>query len=158
MQSSTNTTEPPIVSSTIKNKKPWDNLVADYIGPFPNGKYIFVIIDEYLRYPIAETISSANPKTATMKHDRIFSEFGIPKNLKTVHGPLFNNPEFTKCTHKRVTPYWPEANGNVERLMRNLKKVIQASVLETKYWQKGLNEYLINCHSTPHATTSRPSA
>ena len=34
--------------------------------------------------------------------------------------------------HRKVTPYWLHANGEVERFMRIIKKAINAAVMENK--------------------------
>jgi len=61
-----------------------------------------------------------------------------PETLITDNGPQFkkNNTvlqslmnEF-EIQHRRVTPYHPEASGEVERFNRTLKKTIQAAVAE----------------------------
>lgn len=40
-----------------------ENLSMDFCGPLPSGKYLFVIIDEYTRYPIVEVVRSFAAKT-----------------------------------------------------------------------------------------------
>lgn len=40
-----------------------ENLSMDFCGPLPSEKYLFVIIDEYTRYPIVEVVRSFAAKT-----------------------------------------------------------------------------------------------
>jgi len=35
--------------------------------------------------------------------------------------------------HRRVTPLWPEANGEVENFMKPLKKVCATAQVDDKY-------------------------
>jgi hypothetical protein len=44
---------------------PWEELSCDFYGPLKNGKYVFVMIDDHSRYPIAKTISSTSAKKVT---------------------------------------------------------------------------------------------
>ncbi|EFA11682.1 hypothetical protein TcasGA2_TC008546 [Tribolium castaneum] len=69
--------------------------------------------------------------------DRTFALFGIVKQLQSANGPPFNSHEITDycqrmiIKHKKVTPYWPEANGRPERFVKTLKKTLTCSVAET---------------------------
>ena len=71
----------------------------------------------------------------------IFSTFGIPQVLKSDNGPPFNGQEFAKfCTffgikHRKVTPLWPQANGQVENFMRNVNKIVRNSERTGKSWK-----------------------
>lgn len=55
--------------------------------------------------------------------------------------------------HRKVTPYWPQANGTVERFMRPLVKLIQTAHLEAKDLEMELDAYLASYRQTPHLTT-----
>ena len=58
-----------------------------------------------------------------------------------------------------VTPYWPRANGEIERFFRTLKKTIQSSHVENRKWQQDLFDFLLIYRSTPHCSTNQsPSA
>ena len=63
---------------------------------------------------------------------KIFAEFGVPPQVRTDNGPPFNGKEFKSFAkrsafeHRNVTPKWPQANGEVERFMRTIKKTIEA--------------------------------
>ncbi|VDI02758.1 Hypothetical predicted protein [Mytilus galloprovincialis] len=83
----------PLQMSEIPNNV-WENLSMDFCGPFPNGYYVMVIIDEYSRYPVIETLTSLTAKSVIPLLDKTFSIFGIPKELKTDNGPPFNSGEF----------------------------------------------------------------
>ena len=131
-------------------KQPWEELSADFKGPLSNGEYLLVIIDDYSRYPVVQSITSTSANAVIPVLDNVFSMFGIPKTLKTDNGPPFNSSKFAQFAnylgfhHRRVTPLWPRANGEAERMMRNLNKVIQTSHVDGKHWKQNLNEYLRN--------------
>ena len=75
--------------------------------------------------------------------DKIFAEYGIPEVVRSDNGPAFNSHEFNEFwkhlgfIHRKVTPYWPRANGEVERFMRTVKKVI-----ENKTWKQEMYTFL----------------
>ena len=79
--------------------------------------------------------------------------------VKSDNGPPFNGEEFAKfaCVlgfkHRKVTPLWPRANGEVERFVKTLKKCIKAAKVEGRNWRKELQAILRNYRTTPHATT-----
>jgi hypothetical protein len=53
-----------------------------------------VIIDEYSRYPVVESLTSLIAKSVIPLLDKTFSIFGIPKELISDNGPPFNSEEF----------------------------------------------------------------
>ena len=55
--------------------------------------------------------------------------------------------------HRKVTPYWPRANGEVESFMKNLGKVLRTAKLDNVSWRLRLREFLRAYRSTPHSTT-----
>ena len=52
-----------------------------------------------------------------------------------------------------MTPKWARANGEVERFVRTVKKVIKTAKLEHKNYKQELNKMLRNYRATPHSTT-----
>lgn len=52
-----------------------------------------------------------------------------------------------------MTPLWPQANGDVERFMRTLQKVIRIAQAEGKNWKNSMYQFLLSYRTTPHATT-----
>lgn len=75
----------------------WENLSMDFCGPLPSGEYLFVIIDEYTRYPVVEVVRSVATKTVIPVLDKVISAYGIPCVKKTDNGSpfLFLNSENT---------------------------------------------------------------
>ena len=138
---------------------PWKNLAADFYGPLPSGEHLLVIIDEYSRYPIVEPVSRLTAEAIIPVFDRIMAMFGIPQGLKTDNGPPFNSSAFKHFAstlgfkHHRVTPYWPEANGEAERFMKTLGKALRSAVTSGTPWKQGLTKFLRNYRNAPHSTT-----
>ena len=72
---------------------------------------------------------STSAKAVLPKLDRIFAAYGVPQVVKCDNGPAFHGQEFAQFAdylgfkHRKVTPLWPEANGEVERFMKKFGKV-----------------------------------
>ena len=110
-------------------KAAWSEVSMDF-AELPNSEYLLIITDDYSRYPVVETVKSTSANTVIPRVDKVFSEFGIPDVGKTDNGPPFNSREFQSFAqtlvfkHRKITPRWPRAKGEVERFVRTIKKVI----------------------------------
>ena len=117
------------------------------------------VVDDYSRFPFVEPVSSTSASAVIPKLDQLFSTFGAPRVVKSDNGPPFNGEEFAKfaCVlgfkHRKVTSFWPRANGEVERFVKTLKKCIKAAKVEGRNWRKELQAILRNYRTTPHAST-----
>ena len=60
--------------------------------------------------------------------------------------------------HHQITPYWPQANGEIERFMKPMMKVIQSAYKEQNDWENALQEFLFSYRVTPHSSTQIPPA
>ena len=58
--------------------------------------------------------------------------------------------------HCHVTPYWPRANGEIERFMIPLTKVMITAKLEDKPYLTEVDNFLMAHRVTPHTTTKAP--
>ena len=134
-------------------------VAVDFAGPFPSGDYIMVVTDEFSRFPEVEILTSTSARAVIPKLDAIFARQGIPDILKSDNGPPFNGHEFKNFSdylgfkHRRITPYWPRANGEAERLVQTLEKSIRIAHLEGKNWKQELYKFLRQYRATPHSTT-----
>ena len=113
-------------------------VAGDFVGPFPPGEQLLVVIDEFSRFPEVEIINSTSAKTDIPKLDIIFSRQSVPCVLKTNIGPPFNSSEFKQFVnylgfkHRKVIPYWPKANGKAKMFMRTLQKAIRTAYIKNK--------------------------
>ena len=109
-------------------------------------------------------MNSTEASVVIPKIDKVFSEFGIPSIVKSDNGPPFNGNDFHMFAknlgfkHRKITPVWPKANGEVERLVRTVKKIMKTSCVEKKNFKQELNRFLRNYRATPHSTTRVPPA
>ena len=109
----------------------WDTLNIDFLGPLPNGKYVFAIMDQRSRFPFAAFTASTSAKNFIKVFHVVFRQYGYPRKIISENGSPFKSKEikdyFSKhaIIHHRVTPYWPQVNGENERFMKAMMKVIQ---------------------------------
>ena len=133
----------------------------DFCGPFPSGDYLLVVTDDFSRYPEVEILRSTSAKAVIPHLDSIFARQGIPEIVRTDNGPPFNSESFQMFatqlgfTHRRITPEWPRANGEAERLMKTLEKAIRTAVIQGKNWKQELFTFLRQYRATPHSTTGK---
>ena len=56
-------------------------------------------------------------------------------------------------THTKTTPLWLQANEQVERINRVIKKAIQTAINEGRNWKHELDTFLLTYRNTLHCTT-----
>ena len=96
------------------------------------------------------------------KLDKMFSVHGIPDTIISDNGPPFNGDDYARYLKtlgiqaKFSTPYRPQGNATVERLMQPLGKALKTATLEGRPWKQELNRFLLQYRTTPHCTTGVP--
>lgn len=140
---------------------PWEDICVDFLGPLPSGDYIMLAVDYYSRYIAAEILQSITTVNTTFCLTKIFAQFGIPNTLTSDNGPNLRSVDFKKFCGKfginnfYTTPFWPQANGEVERQNRTLLKILKIAQLEGKDWKRQMFDFLWMYHATPHSTTGK---
>ena len=136
----------------------WHTLTVNIQGPYPTGDYILVLIDYQSCYPVIVLLKTVTTKTILNSLLKTFSLFRFPRCITSDNRPQFILADFIaflkqyNISHLRVTPYWPAANGEVERMNRTLKKAIQCAHEEGKHWRDELHKFLLFYRTTPHTT------
>ena len=132
---------------------PWQQVSIDFCEVA--GHYVLVVVDDYSRFPEVEIVHSTSAKAVLPKLDRVFAAYGVPQAVKSDNGPPFNGHEFAQFAdylgfkHRRITPLWPEANGEVERFMKTFGKVLRT----TSNWKQQMYQFMRNYGAVPHCTT-----
>lgn len=104
---------------------PYDEVSIDFAHV--EGETLLLLVDDYSRFPFVEPVSSTSASAVIPKLDQLLATFGTPKIVRSDNGPPFNGEEFAKFAHalgfkhRKVTPLWPRANGEVERFVKTLK-------------------------------------
>lgn len=140
--------------------KPWTDIAVDFMGPLPSGHNLLVIVDYFNRFTEAVVMKQITAKLTIQALHETFCRFGIPETMKSDNGPQFISEELTNyCREygiqlRRTTPYWPQANGEVERANKTILKSLKISQeSSTSNWIWELRTFLLMYNSTPHATT-----
>ena len=151
----------PIKASELP-KGPWQFVEMDFQGPYPNGEYIFVMIDRYSHWPeIAFFRNPPTAKTTINVMQTIFADKGIPAVCQSDNGQSFQSADIKAFASKQgfmlkhITPEWPRANGTVERFKRCLKEDIQAGHVEGKSMRESATAFLQSYRASPHTTTKK---
>jgi hypothetical protein len=150
-------TRTPLVMSNLP-EKPWTELSMDFYT-FPDSSELLVVIDDYTRFPVVVPTQSTAFRFVEEKLSDVLSTFGVPVVIRTDNGPPFNGKDFAAFAdrmgfkHRKVTYAWPEANGEAERFMRTLSKVIRTASATGVNWMVQVNDFLRNYRLTPHPAT-----
>ncbi|KAJ1198807.1 hypothetical protein NDU88_002646 [Pleurodeles waltl] len=148
---------PPIITETIP-ANPWQRASAD-LGNLPDGRHMLVVIDDFSKYPEVELLESTVTERVIPCLEKIMATHGIIQELRTDNGPPFSSHEFASylashaIQHRKITPRWPQANGEAERFMRTLNKVLRIAVGKGKNLDCAIFEFLREYRLTPHSTT-----
>ncbi|RUA05416.1 MAG: hypothetical protein DSY43_04620 [Gammaproteobacteria bacterium] len=160
-QASVNQSKRNPLQMTPTPQGPWQQVSADFCGPFPTGETLLVVLDAYSRYPEVEILPSTSAKSVLPAFEKIFATHGIPEEVKTDNGPPFQSRDFKNFAqekgfvHRRITPVWPEANGQVENFMKSVGKVAKIAHASGKDWKREMYVFLSNYRATPHPSTSK---
>ena len=101
------TQRPEPIESGVLPSEPWNEVSVDFLSGLLSNDYLLVVMDDYSRFPEVEIVGSTSAKTV----------------IKSDNGPPFNSDDFRNFarhlgfTHCKVTPLWPQANGEVEHFM-----------------------------------------
>jgi transposase InsO family protein len=111
---------------------PMECLNIDFIGPFPDGGYVLVIIDTFTRWvELYHTVDASALSTAQclLKH---FGRFGAPLQLRSDNGPQFIADvikEFLSLIgtqHCLTLAYSKVENALVERMNKEVNRHLRA--------------------------------
>jgi transposase InsO family protein len=94
--------------------------------------YIIVAIDYFMKWVEAMPTFDNNGKTATLfLFNHVIACFGVPQAIVTDHGSHFRNFMMSELTkklglhHDNSTPYYPQANGQVEVINKILINMLR---------------------------------
>ncbi|KAL7301787.1 hypothetical protein TKK_0005775 [Trichogramma kaykai] len=152
---------PPPMARHVFPQGPWQCLAIDLMGPLPNKDMILVVIDYFSRFQEIRFLKSTTSSIIIKHLNEIFLRFGIPKSIKSDNGPQFVSEEFKNyCSLNNIdlihsSPYWPQANGEVENMNRSILKRLQIAHNQGKDYQVEIQRFLLMYNATPHGTTGK---
>ena len=117
---------------------PFEKWVIDFRGPINptslSKKHILVCIDFVTKWVEAKVVSFASDKFADFLFTKIFTRFGVPREIVSDNDPHFISNlaqgvmEQYKIRHKKSTPYHPQGNGQVESTNKVIDSILTKTV------------------------------
>ncbi len=153
----------PLHPSTMPSR-PWETVHIDLCGPFPTGESLLVCVDACSRWPEVAILHTTTSKVIIHHLQKFFVTHGLPEQVVSDNGSNLVSIEIESffssngIRHRKVTPYWPQANATVERFNRTLEKAIRTAHIEGKDWRHELDPFLLSYRATPHAMTGASPA
>ncbi|KAJ4702921.1 Retrovirus-related Pol polyprotein, partial [Melia azedarach] len=125
----------------------------DFMGPFPSSfsnQYILVAVDYVSKWVEAVAVRNNDAKVVTnFLRKYIFTRFGTSRAIISDGGKHFCNRQFEALlgkygvTHQIATAYHPQTSGQVEISNRELKKILEKTVSNSRNdWSKRLDDAL----------------
>lgn len=151
--------EPPPVKRKQLPEKAWEIIAIELMGPLPTGEYLLVTTDYYSRFVEVAILKRISAKEIQEELFELFARHGLPRTIVCDNGRQFTdeglkdwlNSYGAKVAH--VAPYWPQANGEVERQNRSILKRLKIAYAQKKNWRNELLTFLMMYRSTPHSVT-----
>ena len=142
-----------------------ERLAIDITGPWTKSKngnlWILTAIDTFTKYAWAFAIRNHEAQTvARFLVERIFTEFGMPKQILSDRGREFESTLMKELCDQmgidkvKTTSYKPSTNGCVERFHGTLNSLIAKVVQENQRdWDMHLPYVMSAYRSTEHRST-----
>lgn len=157
--------ESPVQVSNIVTK-PWHQVAVDIKGPIYDANnrpcYIFVLVDCFTKFIFTKVVQNTTSVKLIEFMESIFAIFGHCTVFTSDNGPQFTSWDFTEflrkkgIIHRRSAIYNPQSNGVVERVNRNIAKLLDVSIFTNiRDLQSILNNYALNYNRTSHSTTGK---
>ena len=131
-------TAPGVYTRTLNPSLPTGpnvRLSVDLIGPLPSTEhghtYALDMVDYFTKYAISVPLKSKEGgEVADAIYKNWYCVYGIPYEIQTDQGTEFTNDVIKRLNirlavgHRVTTPYYPQANGEVEIWNRTLKRCV----------------------------------
>ena len=140
---------------------PLERVCVDIVGPFPasdsGNKYALVVTDCFSKF--VEMYPMPNQEAATVAHLLVreyFSRYGVPRYLHSDQGTQFESKLFAETctllgvTKTRTTPFRPQSDGQSERNIKTLTKMVAMVTDEQSSWDEHLPFVAMAYRATPH--------
>jgi transposase InsO family protein len=138
-------------SSQQVHSKKWG---LDFVGALPKttkrNEYLIVATDYLTKWSEAAAVKKCTQDVAAdFLYNQVICQYGCPLEVITDQGSHFTSGVVTKLLsklsvkHRRVTPYYPQANGMVEKTNGILTGIIAKVILDKRNtWDNHVGEAL----------------
>ena len=122
------------------------------------GHY-YLLVDYNSKFVAVENLNNSQSLTVINKCKKIFSRYGISKELITDNRPEFTSHHFKKFTkswdfkHQTVSPHYHQSYGLVERSIQTVKRTLK----KAKYDQQDEYLALLFLNSQPNENGISPA-
>ena len=112
-------------------QRPWEQVDSDLFEL--NKAHYLLVVDYFSRYIELTKLSATTSANIIQALKSIFSRHGIPDTLISDNGPQYSAKEFESFakaygfTHVTSSPYHPQGNGESERAVKTVKKLLKGS-------------------------------
>ena len=92
---------------------------------------------------------------------RYFATYDTSLKIKSDNGPSVNGEEFSNCSkihglkHRKSTPKHPQANGEIENYMKQIKKAVAIAKVPKADYKAEVMRRMMADRATPHKVTGR---
>ena len=99
-----------------------------------NGANYILVLDYFSRFPEVVKLTSTTTSSDVNALKSISSRHGVPQTVVSDNGPQYASHEFARFvreydfSHKTSSPHFPQSNGQAERTVQTVKKLLQDSV------------------------------
>ena len=125
----------------VKATQPMERVSIDLKDPQATSsrgnKYLLIIVDEYSRFPWAYPLRNATSANIIRSLRDFFATYGTPGFIHSDRGSQFVSRETTAFLSQsgvptsRSTPYHPQGNSQVERLIGTIWRAVQCGLEST---------------------------
>ena len=106
---------------------------------FGGHGYIIIAMDYFTKWAEVMPTYAEDGKTASLfLFNHVIARFGVPQSIVTDHRSHFRNQMMVELSaklgfrHENSTPYYPQANGQVETINKVLKTMLHRMVGDHK--------------------------
>lgn len=145
----------------------WERIATDICGPFPRSsnknKYILVVTDYFTKFTEAYAVPNIEAETVANKFVKEWiCRYGCPMQLHSDQGSNYQSALFIEVCkllgieQTRTSPYHPQSDGQAEKFMSTLKKMITKLVENHESegdWEDVLPYVLMAYNSSINDTT-----
>ncbi|BET01659.1 Hypothetical Protein NTJ_14475 [Nesidiocoris tenuis] len=154
-----NNSSPKVYVPLAKSDTPWQRVHIDFLDT--QKAKILLLVDEGSKWVEGWIFGGTSASQVIEKLEECFSRFGYPQVIVSDNGPPFSSRELQHyCASRNIQhifspPYHPASNGEGERMVQELKKLMVRSVISEKNSkQKSLANRLSECLAAYRFTPS----